>query len=174
MDWRLGIPTYCRRAKSPLVRIVQSRVSICLTKPEGSSSLPADASPTDKSYLDVQDALLARHLKAHLAESGAAAYVLVVDPQSIAHEGRPKDAGETDVMAMVVDEVDGLVNRPVDLPHLHLHPSTNHSILSYQQLVASMHMRRCLFPRRSPTKLSSRTSQRTRYASKLSQLVSLQ
>ena len=154
--------------------MVQPRVFIYLTKPTGSTSLPADASPSDKSYLDVQDAILARHLKAHLTESGAAAYVLVVDPQSIAHEGRPKDVVETDDMAMVVDEVEGLVNKPLDLPHLHLHPTTNHSVLSYQQLIANMHIRRCLFPRRSSTKLSSRPSQRIRYASKLSQLVSLQ
>ncbi|KAF9472085.1 hypothetical protein BDN70DRAFT_887422 [Pholiota conissans] len=116
-----------------------------------------DEATIDKTRLDVQDALLAQHLRTYLLANGAAAHTLVVDANAIAQEGRPK-AELDDSGAMLIDD-----DSETTTTH-------THTVLSYPQLVATLHIRRYLHPRRPSTK-PKRPSPGI-LASKLSQSIS--
>jgi hypothetical protein len=109
--------------------------------------------------------------------------MLAVNPDSVAQEGRPKTCDapselEIDSIEMLVDvdvEDDSIDTPEASAPflHPHIHPSTTHTVLSYQQLVATLYIRQTLYPRRPSTKLSPKRSRPRRPGSKLSQSVSL-
>jgi len=99
-----------------------------------------------KSHLDVQDALLAQHLENFLLVNGVDVHAIAVYMQDIAQDGLfAAVPPRSDPMAMDIDDFsDGIshTSHSDTYLHPHLHPSTTRSILSYQQLVASLQMRR--------------------------------
>jgi len=116
---------------------------------------------TARSYLDVQDACLAQHLKDYLLRHGTNPLQLVVDLDAISQEGQsPSECTNlpVDFDPMDVDTIDSSHSSNLKpyvtsslshssitpFLHPHIHASTTHSILSYQQLIPAIHMRRQL------------------------------
>ncbi|KAF9546599.1 hypothetical protein CPC08DRAFT_715973 [Agrocybe pediades] len=133
------------------VRYADSRGTDDLTLDSEAISIKA------RSCFDVQDACLAQNLKGYLLRRLTDPKLLVVDVEAISREGRA-DLFNPDSMDVDVSSTSSLStnsNSSVTSPsshgidsslilHPHLHASTQHSVLSYQQLVAHMHLRRHL------------------------------
>ncbi|PPQ88128.1 hypothetical protein CVT25_004884 [Psilocybe cyanescens] len=99
------------------------------------------------SCFDVQDAILAQHLKNLLIIHGVDVHCMIVNVEDIAREGiHDDDHLPCCDGSMVIDSDNS--TRPSASPlnsddflHPHLHPSIHHSVISYQQLVATLFLR---------------------------------
>ncbi|KDR82131.1 hypothetical protein GALMADRAFT_152904 [Galerina marginata CBS 339.88] len=129
-----------------------------------------------KSYFDLHDALLAQHLKMYLLASGVDIHLLVVNIEDVARESDQDATSESFDDYMKMDADDGstvLPSQDNQFLHPHLHPTTIHSVLSYQQLVAS-HIMRHRFSSNRLRRCSSTLVKQRRKPSGLAECISFE